>query len=339
MRPPQDAPTRPVNDPHFHVEVGGDLPGPELAQALALLEIVYPGKFDERSWRWKYSNHYLGPPKIAVARHQGRIIGLQPSIRHDIWWDGRRRTAYQLTDVLTHPEHRRRGVFSSMVEAFTASAAAERAACVFTFPNRRSFPAFQRLGTWRHPVSLPLLVRLNLPRFRRRNDRTVEIQELARFDSSVDELGSVLPRSFNAASVRDHRYLNWRYQQHPDRPYICLAAKNGGRWRAFAVGRIGHRLGVRVGLIVDFLGEPALLTETIRELESRLLRRGAVVLGAVLTSGSRTDVLLRSMGYRSLPPWAAGKEFYFLATSAEEMPEGLGSAAGWWLTWANSDIV
>jgi len=341
--PVPDAPRgRQARPPAYRVEVGVGPEGDDLAQALELLERVYPGKFDRSVWEWKYSAHYLGPPRIAVARLDGRIVGLQPSIRHQIWWRGRRETAYQLTDVLTHPEHRRRGIFSALVEAFAAAAGEEGAACVFTFPNRLSYPGFARLGTWSHPFSLPLLVRAPLPGLGRRalpsagGLRTGAVES---FDPAVDRLGEDRLRRFQAATLRDHRYLNWRYLQAPRRPYTCIGARDGNAWRGYAVGRISRWLGVRVGLIVDLLGDAEALERVLPAMGEALLDHGARALGVLLLPGTPEWDLLHRLGYRTLPVWAARKEFYFLLRVCDPLSAGPGERTDWWLTWGNIDIA
>ena len=268
------------------------------------------------------------------------MVGLQPSIRHEILWAGEPRVAYQLTDVLTHPEHRRRGVFTALVEALTAAAAREGAACAFTFPNHRSYPGFVRLGTWEHPLSLPLLFRPPIRRSRGSGGSTpLQICSTERFESGADELGAELASRFSAVTRRDHRYLNWRYIEAPGRPYLCLCARQGDRWRAIVVGRIVRRLGVRIGAIVELLGEPAALRLLIPALERLLLDRGARTIGALLIPGNRETDLLCELGYRTLPAWLIRKEFYFMTRALQTPPAPAGPAAAWWLSWGNIDIV
>ncbi len=323
----------------IQVEVAGDLAGPDLDEALGLLQLVYPGKFDRATWNWKYSRHYLGPPRIALVRRGGRIVGLQPSIRHKIWWHGSEAIAYQLADVLTHPDHRRRGVVPAMVGALSSAAAAEGAACVFTFPNRRSMPGFRRLPGWSHPFSLSLMARLPSRPWAAPSARALDggsIQSIDSFDAGVDRLDAALSRRFGAATRRDHAYLNWRYCERPGRPYVCLGERDQGGWRAYAIGRTLRRFGIRLGLIVDLLGDPAPLARVVPALERSLAERGARALGALVPAASPAWGLLRRLGYRRLPAWLTGKEFYFVLKSPQ--PDA-GAADDWWLTWGNIDIV
>lgn len=329
-------PTAPIE-----VEVGGDVGGDDFAQILPLLEAVYPGRLDREIWRWQYSGHYLGPPRVAIARSGGRIVGLQPSIRHEAWWPGGRALAYELCHVLTHPEHRRRGIFTALIRAFARHAEEEGACCVYTFPNRLSYPGFRRAGSWEHPFSLPLLIRLAAGSGRRRRwpAGRPEGQPIERFDAGVDALGAALLERFPAGMVRDHRYLNWRYLEHPRRPYVCLALRDGPRWRAVAIGRLVEWFGVRVGAIVELLGDPGSLEPLLVGLEEALVRRGARALGCLMLPGRGEAGLLQRLGYRRLPAWAVRKEFFFVVRAPGGLPDGLRWPAGWWLSWGDIDSV
>jgi len=322
------------------VEVGEDIGASEFAQALSLLEDAYP-RIDSGIWRWQYARHYLGPPRVAVARAEGRIVGLQPSIRQETWWRGTRALAYQLCHVVTHPGYRRRGIFSALIEAFARDAEQQGACCVYTFPNRLSYPGFQRVPSWEHPFSLSLMVRMAIGggRFPRGSTSTSVGQPIERFDASVDDLGAAIATRYPTGRVRDHRYLNWRYMDHPHRPYVCLGLRDGPHWRAVAIGRLVQWSGVRVGLIVEMLGDSASLDVVLAGLENRLAQGGAAVLGCLVFPGREEAELLRRRGYRRLPSWAVRKEFYFVARAPGGLPAELQQPAGWWLTWGDNDTV
>ena len=324
----------------IEVEVAEGIGAGELAQALSLLEEAYP-RIDREVWRWQYAQHYLGPPQVAVARADGRIVGLQPSIRHEVWWRGRRSLAYQLCHVVTHPDWRRRGIFTALIGAFAAHAEREGACCVYTFPNRLSYPGFQRARSWEHPFSLPLMARTAFGSGSRGSGRSrgAPGEPIGRFDAGVDHLGETLPERHAAGRVRDHRYLNWRYIDHPHRPYVCMALRDGPRWQAVAIGRLMPWSGVRAGLIVEVLGDPSSLDHLLASLEKALVERGAQMLGCLMFRGREEAEVLRRRGYRHVPAWAVRKEFYFVARAQGGLPGELRQPSAWWLTWGDNDTV
>jgi GNAT superfamily N-acetyltransferase len=292
-------------------------------------------------WRWQYASHYLGPPRVAVARFGGRVVGLQPSIRQEIWWRGVPAAAYQLCHVVTHPDYRRRGVFTGLVEAFARHAEREGAMYVYTFPNRLSYPGFQRAPFWDHPFSMPLMARVAVGSGRppRGDDRVRRVQVVHRFDHEVDVLGAAIATRFPTGRLRDHRYLNWRYIEHPERAYVCLALRDGSSWRAMAVGRLVDWFGVRAGALVEMLGDSDALDQVIAALERALVGRGARMLGSLMFQGRDEADLLRRRGYRTLAPWMVRKKFYFVVRAPRGLPADLRRPSGWWLTWGDNDIV
>lgn len=319
------------------MEVQDDLDGRDLADALAMLEAAYP-RINAEMWQWQYANHYLGRPLVAVARVGGRVVGVQPSIRHDAWWKGSPARSFQLAHVVTHPKFRRRGIFTALVGAFAAHADREGVSHVYTFPNRLSYPGFQRIPTWEHPFSMPLMARTRIGSGRPRRGR-LEGRPIDTFDDAVDELGSTIGRRGLTGRVRDHRYLNWRYVQHPERAYLCLGLRDGPRWRAFAVGRTVIWAGVPMGVIIELLGDPDAIDHVLAGLEEALVRRGALALGCLMLPGREESELLRRRGYRIVPSWAVRKEFYFVVRAPGGLENELRAPRAWWLTWGDNDIV
>lgn len=73
-----------------------------------------------------------------------------------------------------------------------------------------------------------------------RSASKLAVEPVARFGAEVDELWLRCRGGFGAAGVRDARYLNWRYREHPEVPYLTLAAREpGGALRGLAVARAG----------------------------------------------------------------------------------------------------
>ena len=323
----------------IEIEVGEGLAAADLAQVLPILEATY-SRMDADMWRWQYASHYLGPPRIAVARAGGRVVGIQPSIRQEIWWRGAPAEAYQLCHVVTHPDYRRRGIFTALVGEIARRFEEEGARYVYTFPNGLSYPGFRRLPAWEHPFSLPLMARPALGGGRARARAATEgVRHVERFDSGVDALCAGLASRFGTGRLRDHRYLNWRYLDHPERAYACLALREGGEWRAMAVGRLVEWFGVRIGAIVEMLGEAQALDPVLAALERTLSARGARLLGGLVLQGREEADLFRRRGYRTLAPWMVRKEFYFVARAPGGLPEDLRKPSGWWLTWGDNDIL
>jgi hypothetical protein len=97
---------------------------------------------------------------------------------------------------------------------------------------------------------------------------------LERFEERHETVGAALAPRLRNHVLRDSRYLNWRYTDSP-REYRMLEAPLGG----FAVVGFRRRRGIRIGVVLELLGEE----DDLGVLVSAALAaaRGSVVLLAV----------------------------------------------------------
>ncbi len=89
---------------------------------------------------WKYAeNPYIGHVPMVVATSQGSLIGSRPLFAIPIVINGEHDVALQPGDAMVHPEHRRQGLFSRMMEEAIERYSGEYP-FYFTFPNELSGP-------------------------------------------------------------------------------------------------------------------------------------------------------------------------------------------------------
>jgi len=89
--------------------------------------------------------------------------------------------------------------------------------------------------------------------FTAKKSPTITITQISSFDTRLDEFWKQISKDFNAISVRDMKYLNWRFVECPNVQYsIFLAEKEKG-----ICGYIVLRVCQDKGYIVDFLAEKA----------------------------------------------------------------------------------
>ena len=97
-------------------------------QVLRLLQNLW-GRHDALNrayFGWKYeSNPYLRDPAICLALHRGQVVGMYGLVgaRWQLGVSGRRHDIPFTDDLVVAPEHRRRGVASSLIHAVSGYAA------------------------------------------------------------------------------------------------------------------------------------------------------------------------------------------------------------------------
>ena len=124
---------------------------------------------DRAYWQWRYLNETEFRADILMAEYEGRPIGIQPMAVFEYQWNSDRVRGAMYTGVLTHPDHRRRGIFRSLVASANEHAAQRGAQFSMTLPNEASFPdstapiAFEYICAWTFSVSSAQNVLLAAP--------------------------------------------------------------------------------------------------------------------------------------------------------------------------------
>lgn len=108
---------------------------------LSLHETVFGEKKREAWFEWKYGeNPYIDHVPMVVATYQGTVVGARPFFVLPVVSNGEVEVVLQPGDAMVHPDHRRRGLFSRLMETAIERFAGEFP-CYFAFPNDASLPA------------------------------------------------------------------------------------------------------------------------------------------------------------------------------------------------------
>lgn len=95
---------------------------------------------------WKYDNNpYINHVPMFVSTYQGTVVGSRPLFALPIVINGNPGVALQPGDAMVHPDHRRQGLFSHMMEE-TIKKYSNDYPFYFTFPNTLSAPAHIKHG-------------------------------------------------------------------------------------------------------------------------------------------------------------------------------------------------
>lgn len=235
---------------------------------LALFQQVFGRERSLAHWRWKFEENPAGQQIMLAVTETGEIVGHYAGIPVRVTVDGKPFIFSQPVDTMISPSHRRGlkkpGLFPNLTLKFAEEyGGRDRAAVTFGFPTDEHSRLGQRLMGY---VALPPVVKL-VKRIGSGPHRTpwqqmvdllhrvrVQVREVDRFDAPVDRLWARCERELRVATVRDARYLNWRYADCPDVHYRLLQAQEAltGRVCGLAVLRLGW-MGQPAALLVDWL--------------------------------------------------------------------------------------
>ena len=233
---------------------------------------------------WKYEANPFAPrTPIIVAEHDGQIVGTRPllamPIRAGEWQD----IAFEHGDAMVHPDHRRQGLFSAMVERAVEEYRAAGAPFIFSFPNEKSGAAYRKLGwpvvgtvaeayRFHHPGTvLANRLEVSLPRWLERAlDRSHRVVDGSRAvvqplpagvqTEVMDEIPipalrelylSNIPQQLHAE--RTVEFLHWRFAN-PNWNYMTFIGRiDGEAIAALIVGYRREQAGTHIVRITDVL--------------------------------------------------------------------------------------
>jgi GNAT superfamily N-acetyltransferase len=114
-------------------------------------EALGPGSGFDRDldfWRWKHESNPFGASLIhvAVERSTGRVVGVRALIPWEFEVDGRRFMAARAADSSVESGHRRRGLFSQLIEASVREARDRGIQLIWNTPNIQSIGAYRKIS-------------------------------------------------------------------------------------------------------------------------------------------------------------------------------------------------
>lgn len=254
-------------------------PGDETG-IIELFNASFPVKIDRAHWQWKYADNPAGFPLISVASQGTKIVGhicLNPVLSRI---KGKTVRSAQAVDMMVSKDYRGTRLIVQLAKLCTEHLDGGYADFSFGFPVPRFRPLTRRFLGWSEAVVIPQWVKVTNPVyvFRRPLSRFALLQKYARrvgsacsrlrwpaltsknhesrisrishFDQRLDHLWDDVSSEFTIATIRDCRYLNWRYS-HPN--YHVYAIAEPDRIDGFVALRTTMWEGWHIGSIVDLL--------------------------------------------------------------------------------------
>ncbi len=346
--------------------------GPEDRDEQArLFNQVFKKHVDGVALRWRYDQNPHGQSISLLSRPPGGdgICGYACSPRRFVP-NGDESFAAPIGetgDVMTHPEWRKRGIFSSLDAECMLETKRRGWPAVFGLPNRHSADIFLRIGwiqvgTIRHRTHLlrsdeharaerfreGRLASLTVPWHARQGSAArkrlaarsgaYEVRPLTEFPQEVEAISKAREGEFALMVRRDAAYLTWRFVQNPSQMHRVLGVYDSAdQFRGYVVVQL-PREGEHKGWLVDLLAadaeaEDAAMLAGLRTLE----QEGASVVQANAIDGSYWASKLKQAGF--VDPKPENHLIVILFANDEKHPlvRGGRDASKWYLTDGDRD--
>ncbi len=307
---------------------------PDRGSQARLFNACFKKATDATGLAWRYDQNPHGRA-ISFVQRTGTgdfVSGYACSPRRAVPSGDEARSAIvgETGDVMTHPDWRKRGLFSALDRAAMAESKTLGWPLVFGLPNRRSAHIFLELG-WERVGTLrpwtfvlradaiaraerakegrlrgwltPLAARSGrAARTRLRASAPLCAERLTAFPREVAELSRRVEPRFALMVRRDADYLDWRFLRGPSGLHRAIGLHDGTRLAGYVVVQV-PRPGESTGYLVDLLAEDdagvaAALETGLATLEAA----GASVVQATAIDGSWWNGVLAGAGFQPPKP-------------------------------------
>jgi len=238
-----------------------------------LLEKVF-GTASLEYWNWQFKQNPSGFYKnIWLMMDKGKVVGHYAIIPERMMIQGKEHLCAQSLATATHPDYRRRGIFVTLANKTYQHAAKEHNIfIVYGFAVRASYYGLVRKLGWRNFFPIKRLIRIldtdtffkgksktkkflfkaysRLRKAKEREEYTYNVEKVNRYGEDYDDLWHKVSKRFQVITLRDSKYLNWRFFDRPERSYANFVCRNseGG-----ILGYLVLRQHDSIGFVIDLL--------------------------------------------------------------------------------------
>lgn len=341
------------------------------AEQARLFNASFKKRIDARGLAWRYDENPHGAALTFVTRPAAgeAVSGYACSPRRAVSFGEESSLALvgETGDVMTHPQWRKRGLFSALDRAAMSAASTAGWPLVFGLPNRRSAHIFLELG-WRRVGTVRAHVHVFAADAHARERRGREgrlagwtcgfaarsarrararlaatsgaprFEPLARFPACVADLSRAVERRFALMVRRDAEYLDWRFLRAPSGLHTVLGAHDAAGALAAYVVVQRPRSGEHHGFLVDVLARDEAHERAAVLAGLELLRTaGASWVEATAVDGSWWHARLAEAGF--VAPRAANHLTVIVHVHRPDHPlaRAADAPATWYLTDGDRD--
>ena len=236
-------------------------------QIASLFKTTFGKELTVEHWQWKYlvpGEGRIYSKVVENASHE--IIGHAGAIPLMGILNGQHIKFFQIADVMVHRKARgflgKKNIFSEMIKALFEHIGNEfQEVFCYGFPGKRPYIIGERVGVYETvEYGIDCLKEVRRSLFA----RSYHVEPLSWKDDRIDASWTNMAGELSLALIRDRRYLQWRYAEHPVFAYQLFGIVRFGKFLGWAVVRSEHD---RVS-VVDLLVNQDTCRKIIRALET-----------------------------------------------------------------------
>jgi hypothetical protein len=238
--------------------------------------------------------------------------------------NGKEIKASLCTNVNTHPDYRGQGLFTQIGLFALCEEPKFDTSVSIGMPNKNAYPGHMKVG-WEIAFPLPFLVKHDC------KVQTHRCKEVEQFDARLDTFIENIAPNFSFMVLKNHRFLNWRVVERPDKQYARYIYEDGDAIRGYTVLKHFDGDNCRKSHILDIHADSdKVLDNLISAAESLAAGRNELNLWTNPHNPYHKAFLNRGFYERSSDDMVI---IHF--NSGEKLPIGDGS---WWFCLADNDV-
>ena len=211
-------------------------------------------KVDEDYFQWKYANNPAGKVEAFEAIDGDKSIGFFGVIPEHYLVNGKKVTVYQSMDLMTHPDHRRRGLFVTLAK-MTQESLIERfgEAFIIGISGMNAFSGYINKLDWQNPHNFDYIfnhkLKFKLQFFTKKN-QPVTLEPITQFEDDFDVFFQEKYQSPKPIiKFLSKEVLNWKIINHPFHTFFPFKIKKQNQ----TVGFIIYRMFGQKRCFIDYL--------------------------------------------------------------------------------------
>lgn len=187
---------------------------------LSLWQTVFGKEISNAYWRWKYLDNPYGNRILLCVKQTGEVVVMYGGIPYRTQMDEKSVEIIHLSDIMSHPDYRKTGLFIKTVEAFiTHFGGPQKAVFFYGFPGKYHFDIgckyleYRELG---NGVCFLSAMISDLVKPSRGRGQVIRISDAEDYGNDI---WSKCREYYPFSVIRDQTFLKWRFHMNPVHSY------------------------------------------------------------------------------------------------------------------------
>ena len=210
-------------------------------------------------WRWKYLANPYGNRILLCVKQTGEVVVLYGGIPYRSRLATSSVEIIHLSDIMSHPDIRKTGLFIKTVEAFISYfSGPEKAVFFYGFPGKYHFDIGQKYLEYRELGTGVAFLSAMVEDFSvQTSTGGIVVKTSTTDEAKHNTIWNSCREYYPFSVIRDHAFLNWRFYQNPTRSYMvyAYALHSDSVFSGYAVFTAGEVEGTMI--LVDLIMPPS----------------------------------------------------------------------------------